>query len=177
MRVAAHGLVDDLPGGWEARITRTGTGTGALAPASAGVPSAGVPSAGLPVDGAVAHALAHFATFALPDQRGDHGSGAVDRMTADDAFVVLAEHGPDSVGTALFAPVGLPRILRPGHFAARALQRTIDGQGGHQRFFNEAGRAFSLYVVLGSLDRAAVVVPRVNAVLRTIRIDPGLVVR
>ena len=119
------------------------------------------------------HALCHLATFPLPEGRGDYGSGAVDTMTAADALVVLAEHDRGSVGTALFAPVGLPRILRPGHFHPRALQRTIEGQGGHQRFFNEAGRAWSLYVVLGSFAAAATVVPRVNAVLRTVRIDPA----
>jgi hypothetical protein len=155
VRVEALGIGADLPPGWEARITRRDPAQ-ARAAGAVGTP----------------HPVAHLATFPLPEDRGDYGSGAVDRMTAADALVVLVEHDPTSVGTALFAPVGLPRDLRPGDFDPMGLQRTIPGQAGHQRFFTEAGRAFCLYVVLGAHRAAVALVPQVNAVLRTIRIDP-----
>lgn len=158
MRVAAHGIGADLPPGWEARITRRPP---PVASAAGGALAAGVP-----------HPVAHMASFPLPAERGDYGSGAVDVMGPDDAFVALVEHDPTSVGTALFAPVGLPRDLRARSFSPSALQKTLRGQGGLQRFFTEAGRAFSLYVVLGSHDRAAAIVPRVNQLLRTIRVEP-----
>lgn len=154
MRVAAHGIAAELPGGWEARIA---TRDPERASAAGGV---GTP-----------HPVAHLASFALPAERGDYGSGAVDVMRAGDALVVLIEHDPSSVGTALFAPVGLPRELRASQFDPMALQRTIPGQCGLQRFFTEAGRAFCLYVVLGSHARVATTLPAVNAVLRTVRID------
>jgi hypothetical protein len=154
MKIGAHGIAADLPAGWEARITRRDPAREA-AGGAAGTP----------------HPVAHLASFALPEDRGDYGSGAVDRMRPTDALVVLVEHDPSSVGTALFRPVGLPRDLRPTDFDPMALQRTIPGQAGVQRFFTEAGRAFCLYVVLGSHRTAAAVVPSVNAVLRTIRIE------
>jgi hypothetical protein len=154
VRIRAHGIAVDLPTGWEARINRRDT---ARARAAGAV--------------GTAHPVAHLASFPLPAERGDYGSGAVDRMTARDALIALVEHDGSSVGTALFAPVGLPRELRLAHFSPMALQRTIPGQGGHQRFFTEAGRAFSLYVVLGSYAAAASVLPSVNTVLRTVRIE------
>jgi hypothetical protein len=155
VKVSAHGIGVELPAGWEARISRRDA-TRAAAAGAVGTP----------------HPIAHLGSFALPAERGDYGSGAVDRMTSTDSFVALVEHDGSSVGTALFAPVGLPRELRAAHFNPNALQRTIPGQGGYQRFFTEAGRAFSLYVVLGSYAGAATLVPTVNAVLRTIRIEP-----
>ena len=47
------------------------------------------------------------------------------------------------------------------------------GQAGVQVFFNEADRAFCLYVVLGAFDACADVVPEVNRVLATMEISGG----
>jgi hypothetical protein len=115
---------------------------------------------------------AHLANFALPSERGDFGSGAVETMTANGAFVALVEYGPSEVGTALFPPTGLPRAVRPRDFHPRALQRTIRGQAGLQVFATEAGRAFCLYVVLGRRADLSTLVDEVNDVLGTIRVDP-----
>ena len=49
------------------------------------------------------HPILHAANFPLPAERGDYGSGAVDRMRGDDVLVVLIEFGTDSAGTALFS--------------------------------------------------------------------------
>jgi hypothetical protein len=47
----------------------------------------------------------------------------------------------------------------------------LPGQSGLQQFFTHRGRAFCLYVVLGShIDRAEVL-PRVNAVLDSLVIE------
>ena len=140
--------------GWEARI---GQRDDALAHAAGAVGSA--------------HPVAHLASFDLPDERGDYGSGAVDVMRPLDALIVLVEHDPTSIGTALFARVGMPRRLTATQFSPAALQRTIPGQGGFQCFFTEAGRAFSLYVVLGSHALAHRMVGVVNDVLSTVRLD------
>jgi hypothetical protein len=117
-------------------------------------------------------ALAHLGNFPLPPDRGDFGSGAVDQMLARDAFVALLEYEPASAGTALFAHRGLPRNLAGADFSRASLQRTIEGQAGTQVFFNEAGRAFCLYVVLGAATQAIRVVPQVNRVLEDIEIGP-----
>ena len=92
-------------------------------------------------------------------------------MNTDDMFILLFEYGPESVGTPLFSEMGLPRSARPDDFSRDALQHAVSGQSGMQRFFTENGRAFCLYVVLGShIDRPELVT-RVNAVLETVTIS------
>ncbi len=136
-----HGLHLVAPPGWSARIYLRD------APA-----------------GAVGHPTLHAATFPLPASRGDFGSGAAALMSVDDALVVLLEYGPASLGTALFAAAGLPRP-RAADFSPRALQRTLPGQSGFQRFFTWGGRPFCLYVVLGSHHRRLALAQRVEALL------------
>ena len=147
MRISAHGLDIDVPSGWEGRIRKGPHGTQFRS-----------------------HAVLHAADFPLSEERGDFGSGAVETMGAGHAFIALIEYDASSAGTALFASGGMPRELRTDDFSPRQLQRTIAGQAGTQHFFVEEGRAFCLYVVLGSMAARGHVVPRVNAVLPTIRI-------
>jgi hypothetical protein len=150
-RLARAGIGVELPGGWEGSIS------GGDFP--------------LLADGARQPTLMHLASFPLPPERGSFGSGAVELMSAGDAMIVLFEYGPDSVGTALFSSQGIPRNLQARQFDRHALQRALPGQSGLQQFFTHRGRAFCLYVVLGShLDRADLV-PRVNAVLDTLEIE------
>lgn len=95
--------------------------------------------------------------------------GADHEMTNTDLLVVLMEHGAQSVGTALFATQGIPRLTIDDVSATR-LQRLIEGQGGAQRFFTVNGRAFCLYVVFGSFARRGRTIPVVNNVLKTISV-------
>jgi hypothetical protein len=121
--------------------------------------------------GATRPTLLHLGSFPMPAERGSFGSGATELMNTNDVFIVIFEYGPDSVGTPLFAPQGLPRSLDPNDFSRDALQQGVSGQSGLQRFFTHNGRAFSLYVVLGShIDRADLVA-KVNAVLQTVVIS------
>ncbi len=115
--------------------------------------------------------MVHVANFALPSARGDFGSGAVEVMNSGAILLVLFEHGPESVDTPLFARRGVP-VLHPSEFHPQQMQRTLAGQSGRQIFFNETGRAFCLYVVLGSHRRRDVLVPLANEVLATIAIEP-----
>jgi hypothetical protein len=161
MRLAGQGISTTLPGGWEGRITRRVDPTVDRSAATAGF---GTP-------GERTYPITHLANFALPEQRGDFGSGAIDLMGPGNLFVCLFEYGPESVGTALFAPQGLPRRLRPAQFSPRALQHVIVGQSGFQHFFTEAGRAFCLFVVLGSHDNAPALVPLGNEVLAATTIE------
>ena len=140
--VSAYGIAVDAPAGWDVRIFQRPAGPGETT-----------------------HAVVHAGTFALPPGRGDYGSGAVERMGPADALVVLLEFHPDDAGSALFAGRGLPRSLDPAAFRTTSLQRALPGQAGHQVFFTESGRAFCLYVVLGSIANRARLVAAVNALL------------
>ena len=161
MKLVAHDIETDLPPGWEGRITRRTEPS----PAADGVAARGAP-------GERTHPVVHLANFALPEDRGDYGSGAVDVMTGRDILIVLFEFGPEAVGQPLFARRGLPRTLTPARFSPNALQRTRPGQAGRQIFFTEQARAFSLYVVLGSHAAAPTLTPKANAVLRATTIGP-----
>lgn len=122
-------------------------------------------------DGASEPTVMHLGSFPLPVERGSFGSGAVELMSNRDVFMVLFEYGDDSVGTALFESEGIPRNLQARQFDRNALQRALPGQSGLQQFFTHRGRAFCLYVVLGShIDRADLL-PQVNAVLDSLEIE------
>ncbi|HEX6302001.1 MAG TPA: hypothetical protein VF148_16210 [Acidimicrobiia bacterium] len=150
-RISRSGISVDIPQGWEGSID--GDGFEQLS------------------SGATRPTLLHVASFPMPPERGSFGSGATELMSTDDVFMVLFEYGPDSVGAPLFAEQGLPRSVSPDDFSRDALQHAVTGQSGMQRFFTENGRAFCLYVVLGShLDRPELVT-RVNTVLQTVEIS------
>lgn len=150
MRLERYGLSADLPPGWDGRLYRR-------APEDAG---------------ATTHPVLHAGDFPLPAERGDFGSGAVEQMGASNVFVALVEYHPDSAATPLFGRQGLPRRLRAASFSPAKLQRRIPGQGGSQFFFSSGGRAYCLYVVLGSYANREVLLPRVNGLLATLGIDP-----
>ena len=143
MRLAAHGIRVELPQSWEGRIVRRGE----------------------------APATLHAANFALPAEDSDFGTSAVANMPADGVLVVLTEYESDLAGSALFAARGLPAPL-PGDAARpETLVRRLPGQAGVQRFFTHAGRAFCLYVVVGSVESRAKLVGHANALLRNVAIE------
>lgn len=161
MRIQGDGIAVDLPPGWEGAI-----GSRDAEPEDRPVRadrSSARPSKEPPI--------AHLANFPLPRQRGDYGSGAVERMRSTDVLVCLLEHGPEDVGTPLFSKKGIPR-LTPAHFDPASMQRTVEGMSGAQAFFTENGRAFCLYAVLGSHRDRRALVPVVNDLLATLVIAP-----
>jgi hypothetical protein len=158
--VSAHGIDVGLPAGWDGRITVR----------AEGVPESAITASGTRVATLRTRPVVHLASFGLPGARGDFGSGAVELMGDADVFVVLFEYEPDAVETALFRSEGLPRDLALRSFEPSTLRRAIAGQSAHQAFFQEAGRAFCLYVVLGAHARRAALVPLVNRVLAGVRI-------
>jgi len=150
-RLDQSGIAVEVPAGWEGAISAGGLQ--------------------LQADGATEPTVMHLGSFPLPVERGSFGSGAVELMNNQDIFMALFEYGPDSVGTALFAEEGIPRNLQARQFDRNMLQRALPGQSGLQQFFTHRGRAFCLYVVLGShIDRADLL-PRVNAVLDSLEIQ------
>jgi hypothetical protein len=161
--IEAYGITVDVPPGWEGRIFKRQQ-AGELRAAEVPGPSAPMGELTLPV--------VHVATVALPADIADYGSDVVGDLGPSDALVVVKEFGPESVGQALFARPGIPRVLSPDDFSPSTLQRTIAGQAGVQIFFEEAGRPFCVYVVLGDYNRRHEVVPAVNQVLATITVVP-----
>jgi hypothetical protein len=157
-QLSGSGIAVDVPSGWEGRIY-------AKAPAGSPPPVQGAHS------GAAIgqNAVLHVASFPLPPGVGDYGGGATEQMTNKDLLVVLMEHGRQSVGTALFAATGLPRVTAD-EVSPTCLQRMLEGQGGVQKFFTVNDRAFCLYVVFGSFARRVRTVPVVNGILDSISI-------
>ena len=113
--------------------------------------------------------LVHAATVPLPRERGDFGSGVVTLLGPDDLFVSLFEYDRESVGTALFANKGMP-VPRPSDFDPSAMQRVRPGMSGGQWFFQDGGRAWCLFAVLGSHARRQRGAVRVHGLLRGVRI-------
>lgn len=165
MKLTAYGLAATLPAGWEGTITAEDQGevtTHALGAATDASAASEAPAT-MPVG--------QFATFPLPPIRDDFGGRAVERMGPDDVFITLLEYDREEVGAALFSQRGLPRRLDPRAFSPRMLHRRIPGHAGLQRFFNEGGRAFCLYIVLGDAGDAHRLVRRAEQVLATIEIE------
>jgi len=163
--LVAHGIEVSLPTGWEGRLFRRPR-DGEVATADAHIE--GEPAAPQETTNAVLHA----STIAVPPGVGDFASGAVDRLGPDDLFVVLFEYDPSSADTELFRSAGIPRTLSADDFSPNVMQRAIRGQAGVQKFFNDQGRAFCLYVVIGAFARRKELVKRVNQVLATLVIEP-----
>jgi hypothetical protein len=122
------------------------------------------------VGGPLTTVAAHGLRVELPPRRGDYGSGAVEMMRAGHVFVALVEFGAVEADTALFAARGIPRP-ELADFAPNALQRRLPGQLGVQRFFTENGRAFCLYVVLGSARFGQQLIGEVRDVLGNLAVD------
>lgn len=141
----ARGITIELPPGWEAEVD-----------GGAGVT--------LAENEDVLTPRAHIANFPLPPVRGDFGSGAVEQMIDGDVLLCVLEESSASVGSRLHAHDAIPR-LAAGDFSPDAMQRPLKGQSGTQVFFHTRGRAFVLYVVLGSHASRASRVDDVNRVL------------
>lgn len=146
-RLGANGIDIDVRDGWEVEFSEL--------PAQPGAPVC---------------SLVHLANFALPVDRGDYGSGAVEAMDAGGILIILTEFDATSARTAMFSGRVVPTGLLSDDFSPEALQRRLTGQAGVQRFFRIADRAFGLYVVLGSHRQAGLLVREVNLSLGGIAI-------
>ncbi|MBK5287137.1 MAG: hypothetical protein JJE46_01595 [Acidimicrobiia bacterium] len=162
--LAAHGIGVSTPAGWDGRISVRRDGSADQLFSASGTRLFQTRS----------RPVMHLANFGFPGAIGDFGSGAVELMGENDVFAVLFEHEPESTATALFRSVGVPQNLTAREFEPANLRRGIPGQSGYQAFFQESGRAFCLYVVLGSHARRARLVPLVNRVIASLEITPEI---
>lgn len=106
----------------------------------------------------------HACTRPLPAGCGDFGGGVVDRLDTSDVFLSLVEFGSDVAGEGLFAPAGMPR-LAPSQFGPNNMPRAVPGRSAAQHFCTVGGRAFCLFVVVGSHARRMALVPRAARML------------
>lgn len=157
--LAGGGVTIDLPSGWDAQIRAT-------EPPAASRPAVG--AAGAP---APAGTVLHAGSFALPPNRGDYGSGAVEVMGGSDVLVCLLEGDPSDVDSPLYRRRGVPPITA-ADFSPQTMQRAVAGMAGTQHFFTEAGRAFCLYVVVGSHRTRGPLARVADSVVRTLRFSP-----
>ena len=146
----------DVPAGWEAELSTVGED--ALIEGAANFSRS-------------PRVLLHAANFALPVERGDYGSGAVESMDSGSVLVVVMEFDNASATTALFAQDGMPTNLAGDDFSTQQLQRPQRNQSGVQRFFHIGHRAFCLYVVVGSHVLRAVLVQEANRIISGLSID------
>ncbi|MDX6198639.1 MAG: hypothetical protein QOJ79_1790 [Actinomycetota bacterium] len=148
MTLVAGGLRLELPAGWEARVRRQ-------APSQPGRPG---------------NVLLHAATIPLPEERGDFGSGVVERLGPDDAFLALFEYDERDAVKVLFKAPRIP-VPKPSDFSPDVLQRTTAGNTGAQWFFSASGRPFSMHAVLGSHARRAPGATKLARLLQGLTVD------
>ena len=125
--LAGHGLSIPVPPGWEGRIF---------------VPDLPPPAINLPV--------LHLTSAPLTRERSSFAPELAARAGGRGALVALLEFDHTLADRGLYAPQGMDLPLRRARFHKRALQVPSRVQAGHQRFFSRHGRAFCLYVVLGT---------------------------
>jgi hypothetical protein len=162
--VRAHGIAVKPPAGIDVRIRRRRPD----GPAVASDGGTGV----VDPSGEVFRPVVHLSTRPLTEERGDFGGGFVEGLGARDALVCLIELDPSTAGSAMVGDRPLPDRLTAADFHPDTMQRTIAGQAGAQVFCTAAGRAFCLYVVLGSYRARHEVLPVVNRMLAAIAVEP-----
>ena len=148
-----YGLTANAPRGWSVAVTRR---PGALPPR----PGLMGLATGTLED--ITRPVLHACTRPLPADRGDFGTGAVDLLGPDDVFVAVVDYGADVADSGLFERQGMPK-LAPSQFAPNRLQRPLPGMSAAQHFFSSGGRAFCLFVVLGSHARRMASVTRLRS--------------
>lgn len=156
MRIDLNGFGLDIPDGWEGELGWAG----------------GEAPSGLSLLSGSGHrVVAHIANFALPTERGDYGSGAVELMDSGAIFVSIMEFARSAEPPKLFSGRGVPTNISGADFSPDQLQRRLPGQGGLQRWFTVGDRRFVLYVVIGSYRMRDVLAPEVSRLLRGIDIS------
>jgi hypothetical protein len=154
MRIDGYGIGIDVPTGWEGRIYKRPDD---------------------PADPGTRFPVLQLANFPLPVEDGDFGSAAVSSMGAGGVFIVLMEFGPDYVALASFPVISLPLAPSASEFDPASLQVTIPGQAGIQRFLTVNGRAFCLYIVVGSLMNVGNLAQQVVQVLKSLSVEPAAI--
>jgi hypothetical protein len=126
-RLSSHGIAITVPKGWEGRIF---------------VPDLDPPAINLPI--------LHLTDTVLTTERSSYAPELAARAGGTGILVALLEFDNTLADVGLYEPQGLRLPLTRERFHPKALQFPSRVQEGHQWFFSEGGRAFCLYVVLGT---------------------------
>ncbi len=151
--LTSHGISVDLPAGWEGRIYQSQASDSELRA------------------GGISSSILHASNIALPADPGDFGSGAIAYLHAQGVFFSLFEYDREAINKALFSHQGIPHPLRESDLSPARLQRQLSGQAGAQLFFQDAGRAFCLYVVIGDYNARLQLLPIINQLIGSIGIE------
>jgi hypothetical protein len=147
--LSRQGISIRLPHGWEGRIF---------------VPDLPPPALNLPVLHATDQPLTMGrSTFAPELAARAGGVGTV---------IALVEFDPHLADEGLYAAQGLSLPVRRTDLHPKALQVPDEQQEGRQFFFSLGGRAFCLYVVVGTGPGLPDRLARLNQGLGALRIDP-----
>jgi len=147
--LSSHGITIEVPNGWEGRMF---------------VPDVPPPAVNLPV--------LHLTNTVLTHERSSFAPELAARGGGTGALVALLEFEHTLADRGLYAPQSIDLPLGRDRFHPRALQVPSLVQEGHQRFFSRHGRAFCLYVVLGTGSGADHRLHTVNEALASLRIEP-----
>jgi hypothetical protein len=148
-RLSSRGIAITVPRGWEGRIF---------------VPDLAPPAINLPI--------LHLTDTVLTTERSSYAPELAARAGGAGILVALLEFDHRLADVGLYEPQGLRLPLARDRFHQKALQFPSRVQEGHQRFFSEGGRAFCLYVVLGTgpgVDRR---LDQANRALASLEIRP-----
>jgi hypothetical protein len=152
-RLSSHGIAIDVPTGWEGRMF---------------VPDLDPPAINLPI--------LHLTDAVLTVERSSYAPELAARAGGTGILVALLEFDHRLADVGLYEPQGLHLPLTRDRFHPKALQFPSRVQEGHQRFFSQGGRAFCLYVVLGTGRGADQRLADANRALETLQVDPRQVV-
>ncbi len=148
--LVSHGISIEVPRGWEGRFF---------------VPDVPPPAVNLPV--------LHLTDTILSRERSSFAPELAARAGGTGVLIALLEFEHTLADRGLYAPQGLNLPLLRERFHPRALQVPSRVQEGHQRFFSTHGRAFCLYVVLGTSRGVDQRLRTVNDTLASLRIEPN----
>lgn len=126
----------------------------------------------------------HLASFRLPEDNADFGSGVIDAMSAADTFLALAEYTPDCYlpgpgavrldpSAGAFASVGVP-VLRAADFSPHVVHGNTSPPNATaaQATFSVGGRPFTVYTVVGDTARLSASMKNLNTALATLSVTP-----
>ena len=148
-RLDSHGIAIDVPRGWEGRIF---------------VPDLAPPAINLPI--------LHLTDAILTVERSSYAPELANRAGGTGILVALLEFDHTLADVGLYEPQGLKLPLPRDRFHPKALQFPSLVQEGHQRFFSWGGRAFCLYVVLGTARGVDRRLATANEALASLEIEP-----
>ncbi len=143
MSLTGYGISIDLPPRWDGTIYRRAGGDPTM----------------------------HAANFPLPPDDADFANLAIGDMPPSGVVLVLTEYDRSLAGAGLFAHAGMPLPVERRALRARAFTHLQPGRLGAQRFCTVSGRAFCLYVVVGTSPDPGTLLRRANAVLSTVRVE------